>query len=112
MNGFVDTGIPIKRGDGVIIRANGVVTFGVFAGKGGPEGISFNPEYNYFQNIPHGCLIGRVRNTLEDHGWAYIGKGTAWMPDYAGSLELNVNDKDPGNNIGQFKVEIIIYKAH
>jgi hypothetical protein len=114
VNSRVDTEIKVNPGDKVTISASGAVTLGIFAGQSGPEGIQFNPAYSYFPDSPHGCLIGRVRTSAdEDAGqWAYIGKGDVWNIKDAGTLELDVNDNDPGNNVGQYDVQITVCRAH
>jgi hypothetical protein len=114
VNGPTTTGIQIKRGDKIEMHASGEVSFGFFAGSGGPEGIQFNPSYSYYPDSPHGCLIARVRHSTDEgtDPWSYVGKGTVMTAQTDGSFELNVNDKDPGNNTGQFSVEITVCKGH
>src|SRR6267142_299455 len=114
VNGPVTTEVQVKPGDKVTIHASGQVTFGVFAGSGGPEGIQFMPSYNHFPDSPHGCLMGRIRHSsdAESGRWFFIGEGTDFTSKEAGTLELDVNDNDPGNNTGQFRVEINICRAH
>jgi hypothetical protein len=112
VNSYVNTRIAIGRGDRITIRATGLVTFGLLAGQGSPQGIPFNPAYNYFVDLPHGCLIGRVRNTGADDEWAYVGPGTSVVSETSGILELNVNDNDPDNNVGRFRVEVSVCRTH
>lgn|GEM_PF-987851 len=114
VNNRVETDISVQPGDRLTFRASGVVTLGIFAGQSGPEGIQFNPAYSYFPDSPHGCLIGRIRTSEdEDAGqWAYIGKGDVWTVKDAGTLELDLNDNDPGNNTGEYRVEIDLCRSH
>lgn len=114
VSSFVKTGVQIKRGDKITISASGLVSFGLFAGQGGPEGIQFGTNYNYFSDVPHGCLLARVRHSLEEDEdrWSAVGKGLTVTAQKDGTLELDVNDTDPGNNTGQFRVEISVCKAH
>jgi hypothetical protein len=105
---FVNTRIAVQRGDKITIRATGAINFGFLAGPGGPQGILFNPDYNYFTDLPHGCLIARVRNTGSDDEWGYVGPGVSIVPQVNGVLELDVNDNDPDNNVGQFRVEVTL----
>lgn len=110
VNSYVNTGIKVKCGDIVTIRASGTVRFGDFAGSGGPEGILFNTDYNYFPDLLHGCLIGRLSRPSND-GWGYIGSGYTGTAEQMGVLELDVNDRDPANNRGAFRVEITVRRA-
>lgn len=111
LNDRANTGMAIKRGDRITISASGVVTFGAFAGRGGPQGISFNPLYNYIPNFPHGSLIGRVKRSSGDDQWTYIGTGITVISQVDGILQLAVNDKDPQNNSGEFRVEVTVCAA-
>ena len=111
VNGPISTGISIRRGDTIRIKASGTVRFGFWlAGSGGPDGIPFNPAYNYFVDILHGSLLGRVRvpgpNTWE--GWFYVGKGTEVTARTPGILEFDVNDNQPEDNVGKFCVEVTV----
>jgi hypothetical protein len=109
VNHHVDSGIKVAKGDKISIRASGEVTFGIMAGSGGPEGIDFLPSYNYFENLKHGCLIGRVAAS-EDDPWSYIGASADFTADRSGELQFNVNDNDPDNNVGEFDVKITVCK--
>lgn len=114
VNSYVDTKISVKRGDKLKFRANGTVKFGFWlAGSGGPEGIVFNTDYNYFTNRLHGCLIGLVKtpspNNWDD--WFYIGKGGEIISDTTGVLQLAVNDNEPEDNVGKFEVEVTVCPA-
>ncbi len=60
-NSHVNTGVSVNTGDVIKIQASGIIRFGFFTGSGGPRGIIFNPEYNYFIDVPHGQLMVRVR---------------------------------------------------
>ena len=114
VNGPVTTEVQIRRGDKVRINASGSVTFGVFAGSGGPEGIQFMPSYNHFPDSPHGCLMGRIRGSTDDDTsrWFLIGNAAVLTAENSGILDLDVNDNDPGNNTGEFRVEISVCRAH
>ncbi len=111
VNHHVDSGIKVTKGDKISIRASGEVTFGIMAGSGGPEGINFFPSYNYFENLSHGCLIGRIAQS-EDDPWTYIGASADFTADRSGELQFNVNDNDPSNNVGEFEVKITVCKQH
>lgn len=109
-NSHVDTGISVNPGDKIRVQASGQIRFGVFAGAGGPKGIIFSPDYNYFIDIPHGQLMGRVRQfgAQELDGWVPIGEGREFVARSQGVLEFAVNDNKPGDNAGRFRVEVTI----
>lgn len=112
-NSHVDTGISVNPGDKIRVEASGRIRFGVFAGAGGPKGIIFSPEYNYFVDIPHGQLMGRVRQfgAQELDGWVPIGEGREFVARSQGVLEFAVNDNKPEDNAGRFRVEVTIDPA-
>lgn len=113
-NSFVNTGISLNRGDRVKINASGWVKFGIFAALGGPNGIIFNLNYNYFPSVPHGRLMARFRQSgMRDlNGWASIGVGWDELREVKFSsprtLEFLVNDNQPSDNLGVFLIEVTI----
>lgn len=109
-NSHVNTGISVNPGDVVTIQASGTVQFGFFAGSGGPEGIFFNPDYNYFFNLLHGQLMGRVRRfgALEFDDWFPVGESAEIVVQTPGVLEFAVNDNQPGNNAGSFQIDVTV----
>ncbi len=110
VNAFLQTGIVIKRGDRLTFSASGTVSFGAFAGSGGPQGINGFRGYNLAAgDFQHGLLIGRI-----DRNQGYFAIGTGGVMESAnvdGVLDLNVNDADTSNNGGYFEVKINICKA-
>jgi hypothetical protein len=109
VHSYVNTRTVVKRGDKISIKASGKVKFGSWVGWGGPEGIvGVSDSYNFFDNILHGSLIGRIKtaNAGNWDDWGYIGKGAETISEVSGVLELNVNDNEPENNEGNFEVEI------
>jgi hypothetical protein len=113
-NSFVNTNISLSRGDRVKIKASGIVSFGIIAGEGGPDGIRFYPSYNYFPSVPHGHLMVRYRQggMRNSDGWASIGLGWDEFREVKFSsprtLEFLVNDNRPYDNFGKFRIEITI----
>ncbi|NJL86780.1 MAG: hypothetical protein HC886_13685 [Leptolyngbyaceae cyanobacterium SM1_1_3] len=107
-NSFIDTGISVRAGDALEIKASGTVRFGFFVGSGGPEGIFIDPDYNYFIDVPHGSLLGRIsRPGIQDFdGWFLVGEGINMVAESSGVLQFIVNDNDYNNNAGQFCIEV------
>jgi hypothetical protein len=112
-NSHVDTGISVNRGDKINIQASGRIAFGLFVGSGGPKGILINPDYNYFVDILHGQLMGRIRKfgARDLDGWFPIGEGGEFVAQSQGVLEFAVNDNRPGDNSGSFRIELTIEPA-
>ncbi len=112
-NSRITTNLSVEPGDRVEIKASGSIRFGFFAGSGGPRGISFNPNFNYFKEIPHGQLIGRIKQAgMEDWDeWFVIAEGKEFTAQESGILEFAVNDTHPKDNVGKFRIEVIIDSA-
>lgn len=112
-NSHVNTGISVNPGDKIRVEASGRIRFGDFVGSGGPKGIIISPEYNYFVDVPHGQLIGRIKQFgVEDlDGWFPIGEGREFVVRSQGVLEFGVNDNRPGDNSGSFRIEVTIETA-
>lgn len=109
LNEWKSTGIAIKRGDRITFDASGYITFGAFAGGGGPEGINGFRGYNLIRgNLQHGALIAIIN---PDIGWYEVGRGRTITAKANGKLTLAVNDDEPGNNSGYFTVKVSICKA-
>lgn len=113
-NSRITTNISVNPGDTIRVQASGTVRFGAFAGSGKPQGISFNSNYNFFADIPHGQLIGRIKQpgmqNLE--GWFPIGEAREFVAQTSGVLEFAVNDNQPGDNVGKFRIEVTINPAN
>jgi hypothetical protein len=101
--GKTSTRVYLNKGDKVKIKASGEVSYGLFAGSGGPRGIRGFEQYNIIRNLPHGCLIATIG---EGGAWYYIGNEATIEADKDGFLKLYVNDTDPGNNTGKFIVMV------
>ena len=107
LNTTLNTDVVIERGNRVDFSAEGVISFGFFAGEGGPEGINFGTLYNYFDQYKHGALIGRIGNG----NWFRIGQGGYLVSSSTGLLQLGVNDNKSGDNTGHFTVKITVTKS-
>ena len=109
LNDWIRTGIAIKRGDRITFDASGYVSFGAFAGGGGPEGINGFRGYNLVRgDIQHGALVAVIDR---NEGWYEIGRGRTITADTAGTLQLAVNDRDSSNNSGSFTVKVSVCKT-
>ncbi len=124
VNSYVNTKINLEPGDKISIRASGEVIFGPSVGGAGPEGktafmfgllpLPIDPSLNFFAQVPHGCLIGRVKRDGDRsrEGWFYLGTGRERIVEEPGTLELNVNDTYPADNRGKFEVVVKVCRAN
>lgn len=110
VNSYEPTGVAVGRGDRLIFEASGRVSFGAFAGSGGPQGINGFAAYSYFSDWGHGALMGRIRVDRQS-GWFLIGAERIYVSGTEGLLELDVNDREAGNNSGSFEVKVNICRA-
>ncbi len=112
-NSYINTGMAVSPGDRINIQASGRVRFGFVAGAGSAKGIAFNPEYNLFLHMAHGQLMARIRQpgmrALD--GWMAIGEGGELIAKAPGVLEFAVNDSQPGDNVGNFQIEVTVDPA-
>lgn len=100
------TGIQVEKGDKVEIHASGSVTFGVFAGAGGPDGIGGFTQYNKVAGHRHGALLISIGNGE----WMTAGSQKQILVQNSGQLFFAVNDAEPQNNQGQFNVRVNVFK--
>lgn len=112
-NSHLNTGVTVNPGDRITVRASGRIRFGFVAGSGGPKGILFSPDYNYFVDVLHGQLMGRVKQfgAPDLDGWVPIGEGREFVARSQGVLEFAVNDNRPRDNSGSFRIEVTIVPA-
>lgn len=102
------TDISIKKGSKIIITASGSVTYGAWAGSGGPDGIDGYTNYNQIQGFRHGSLLVRIGDNGE---WEAVGTSKSILAKNSGVLQFIVNDGDPSNNSGAFIVDLKITKS-
>lgn len=110
------TGIRVKKGETIIIKASGSIEVGSFVGTSAPGGIEGNKgplgislkRYNYFSTKNHGALCYRF-NSLSNTWICYSNKQeNKYKIQQDGRIEFKINDNDQGNNHGHYEVEIII----
>lgn len=101
INQNTNTDLYLYKGERVKIKAQGRMTYGLFAGSGGPSGIMGFNGYNIVSRFPHGSLMAKVG---DDGNWQLIGSEATITADRDGYLKLYINDNEPGNNSGSFAV--------
>ncbi len=99
------TGIFVKKGNIITLKASGSISLGPFAGTTSPEGIEGFTLYNFVPGFKQGSLLGKIG---KDGEWFLVGNGQTITCQESGSLYLVVNDNDPSNNSGYFIVEYYI----
>ncbi|MBD2753964.1 hypothetical protein [Spirosoma validum] len=102
-----ETRISLEPGDKVIIRAEGSVRLGMFAGYGGPNGIGGFATYSTTTNAKHGSLIYRFGGS----DWTFLGSSNTLTVHKPGYLSLAVNDNSTDDDEGQFIVNYEIIRA-
>lgn len=102
------TDISIQKGDSIRITASGSITYGSWAGSGGPDGIDGYTSYNRISGFRHGSLLVRIGDNGE---WQAVGKLKSIVANNNGALQFIVNDVDPSNNSGFFTIELKITKS-
>lgn len=102
---LLQTGLSLNAGDKVMFSADGFVGLGFRAGTSDPDGINYGTDFNLFDNINHGSLIGKLGQK-----WCLLGRYAKGSVEGSGPLILDVNDSDQGNNWGGYKVEVQIYR--
>ncbi|AQG80391.1 hypothetical protein AWR27_14305 [Spirosoma montaniterrae] len=101
------TRISLNPGDRLIIRAEGSIKLGAFAGYGGPDGIDGFAAYSLASNIRHGSLIYVIGNA----DWQFAGSSKTITASKSGSLLMTVNDKQVDDDEGQFIVNYEIIRS-
>ena len=102
-----DTGIELSAGQTVIISAKGSVRPSTGSDvSSGPDGTTavqiWQDSFSFRSDWPHEAVIARIGGG----DYILIGSGQQFTVENGGTLELGVNDTDPGNNEGGFEIEI------
>jgi hypothetical protein len=110
---WVDTGLDLAPGTLIQVNASGEVDVGAGWGRFGPEGttkFANVPGYPAETRYRYG-LVARLTASRTDPNddlreeWSY-GERREYCAGRGGHLWLTVNDDDPGNNEGEFTVEL------
>ncbi len=113
VSSLTNTNINLKSGDQVFISSSGSIKLGSFVGISGPKGRETGvlgldiSNYNIVENINHGALIFKYPY---DGTWTSCGDAYTFTATHNGVLYFDVNDNDPGNNVGFYTVQVKVYK--
>ncbi len=104
--GWIDTGIDVRAGDVLVIRAEGTVRLsGNATDSAGPGGANRRADNSPLPNHPSGALIARVGNAVP----IFVGDGRAMNRlTTGGRLYLGVNDDHSADNSGQFRATVTV----
>ncbi|HEY6328307.1 MAG TPA: LecA/PA-IL family lectin [Blastocatellia bacterium] len=107
---WTSSGLIVRRGDRVRIRASGVVTLDPNAGTtSGPEGIDQADPKKLMQDRPTGALIAVIGADNDD--FIFIGRSNEFTAARDGLLFLSVNEGTLSDNSGSFKANIEVATA-
>ena len=105
-DGWVDTGIPLKKGDRVWITVKGTYSVGNFIPPVDADGSSKNKNHN--ECLKQGCPLGRFLVAVSGQPSRYyeIGKKGAFTANSSGTLLVGTNDSYVPNNTGEVQVTV------
>ncbi len=103
---WTDTGIDVRAGDVLVVRADGTVRLsGNATDSAGPDGANRRADNSPLPNHPSGALIARVGNAVP----IFVGDGRAMNRlTTGGRLYLGVNDDHSADNSGQFRASVTV----
>ncbi len=101
------TNITVKKGDHISIIATGAIVLGSFSGSSGPDGIQWSRLWTYKSDVNYGALMARVGDVAP---WILVGSKGTIIAQQSGRLNLIVNDTDPSDNDGSYKVKVSVSK--
>ena len=104
---WTSTEITIRKGQRVVITANGTVDIGANR-RTGPDGAAaINDPKKLMADRPTGSLIAVVGDDNDD--FIPIGSGTEFIATRDGILFLSVNEGDLRDNSGSFTTRVRVY---
>jgi len=110
VSGLTNTGVSVKAGEEIKIKASGNLLIGRFAGNSGPEGRASGVGgfglgfYNIEPDYSHAALMLRLNKSDK---WQYVGKEWTFTAEQNGVIELQINDRKQSDNSGHYNVMII-----
>jgi flagellar basal body rod protein FlgC len=107
---WTSSGLIVKRGDRIRIRASGTVTLDPNSGvTSPPEGIDQQDPKKLMQDRPTGALIAVIGADNDD--FIFIGRSSEFTAARDGLLFLSVNEGTLSDNSGSFKAVIEVAPA-
>lgn len=96
--------LEVKKGDHLLVRAEGTWTLGMLAGLCDAEGMHGESAYKLFENAPFGCLLVAAGDAL-----VAFGEDDVEVESGGGRLVARCNDSDFANNSGTIHVRVIAF---
>ena len=93
--------LKINAGDEVHISASGTIALRGVTGATGPEGTEGFTNYRMDPVFDYGALLYKIG----DDDWNIVDPGDTIIAEKPGFLKLMINNNDPLNNSGSFKVK-------
>ena len=110
---WFNTHLNVTMGQMISINASGTVqpstSRDLFCGPDGTFAVDYwLKDYSFRSDWGHGALIARIGAAGTP---IFIGNNTTFTTPTGGEVWLGVNDIDPGNNAGEFVVEVCLGQA-
>ena len=110
---WFNTHVNVTSGQMISINASGTVqpstSRDLFCGPDGTFAVGYwLKDYSFRSDWGHGALIARIGAAGTP---IFIGNNTTFTTPTGGEVWLGVNDIDPGNNAGEFVVEVCLGQA-
>lgn len=104
------TGISVDAGQTIFIKSSGTIqpSIGreIFTGPEGTFAVDYwLIDYSFRSDWGHGALIAKIGAAGAP---IFIGDSTTFTAPSGGEIWLGVNDIDPGNNAGEFAVDVCL----
>ena len=107
MGGMLGTGIRVRRGDRIVVRASGSINFRNWGESSGPEGNQgrFGTPSN--TDFPGAALIGRIGSGGKPF---LLGASKQLIADADGELMLGLafEGRNSGNSTGEYKAVVMV----
>lgn len=96
-------GLMLKRGEVAVIAAQGEWQYSPVAGRHGPNGLNYAPDFYPLPYANAGALLAKVGEAGEPF---WVGEGITYYAETDGRLYFRINDDILGDNVGTVKLTI------
>lgn len=100
--------LKINAGDEVHISASGTIALRGVTGATGPEGTEGFTNYRMDPVFDYGALLYKIG----DDDWNMVDPEDSIIAEKPGILKFMINDNDPSNNSGSFKVQVVVRRLN
>ncbi len=106
---WTNTYLTIRRGDTIVVDADGSVTLDLAGHTAGPDGITLKDPGRLIVDKPTGALIAVVG--IDNNDFIFLGSKGRFTSARNGLLFLGVNEESLANNSGSFRARVKIERA-